>query len=61
MSRKSLWERIVQWTISVGERMLVPVERFIGRRSLVGDATFFPVRELPVGRAHRGELDGHPR
>ena len=47
MSRKSLWDRIVQWTIAVGERILVPVERFIGRRSLVGDATFFPVERFP--------------
>ena len=47
MSRKSLWEHIVQWTIAVGERMLVPVERFIGRRSLVGDATFFPLERFP--------------
>ncbi len=47
MSRKSLWERIVQWTIAVGERVLVPVERFIGRRSLVGDATFFPLDRFP--------------
>jgi aspartyl/asparaginyl beta-hydroxylase (cupin superfamily) len=46
MSRKSLWERIVQWTIAVGERALVPVERFIGRRSLVGDATFFPLERF---------------
>jgi aspartyl/asparaginyl beta-hydroxylase (cupin superfamily) len=47
MSRKSSWERIVQWTIAAGERILVPVERFIGRRSLVGDATFFPVERFP--------------
>jgi aspartyl/asparaginyl beta-hydroxylase (cupin superfamily) len=47
MSRKSLWERIVQWTIVAGERILVPVERFIGRRSLVGDATFFPLERFP--------------
>ena len=39
---KSLWERIVELTIAVGERILAPVERFIGERSLVGDATFFP-------------------
>jgi ornithine lipid ester-linked acyl 2-hydroxylase len=39
--QKSLWERIVALTITVGERILAPVERFIGRRSLVGDATFF--------------------
>jgi ornithine lipid ester-linked acyl 2-hydroxylase len=47
MSRKSLWERIVQWTIAAGERILVPVERFIGRRSLVGDATFFELERFP--------------
>ena len=47
MSRKSLWERVVQWTIAAGERILVPVERFIGRRSLVGDATFFPLERFP--------------
>jgi ornithine lipid ester-linked acyl 2-hydroxylase len=47
MSKKSLWERIVQWTIAVGERVLAPVERFIGRRSLVGDATFFPLERFP--------------
>ena len=46
-ARKSLWERIVQWTIAAGERILVPVERFIGRRSLVGDATFFPLERFP--------------
>jgi len=39
---KSLWDRVVGWTIAVGERVLAPIERFIGRRSLVGDATFFP-------------------
>jgi beta-hydroxylase len=47
MSQKSLWDRVVQWTIAGGERILVPVERFIGRRSLVGDATFFPVERFP--------------
>jgi beta-hydroxylase len=47
MSQKSLWDRMVQWTIAAGERILVPVERFIGRRSLVGDATFFPVERFP--------------
>ena len=38
---KSLWERTVQLTIAAGERILAPIERFIGRRSLVGEATFF--------------------
>ena len=46
-SQKSLWERIVQLTITVGERILAPVERFIGKRSLVGDATFFPLERFP--------------
>jgi ornithine lipid ester-linked acyl 2-hydroxylase len=36
-----MWNRIVQWTIAAGERILAPIERFIGRRSLVGEATFF--------------------
>jgi ornithine lipid ester-linked acyl 2-hydroxylase len=47
MSKKTLWERTVQWTIAAGERALAPVERFIGRRSLVGDATFFPLERFP--------------
>ncbi len=34
-------------TIAVGERILAPIERFIGRRSLVGDATFFPLERFP--------------
>jgi beta-hydroxylase len=47
MSKKTLWERTVEWTIAAGERALAPVERFIGRRSLVGDATFFPLERFP--------------
>jgi beta-hydroxylase len=47
MSSKSLWERTVQWTITLGEKLLAPIERFIGRRSLVGDATFFPLERFP--------------
>jgi aspartyl/asparaginyl beta-hydroxylase (cupin superfamily) len=43
----SLWERTVQWTIAIGERILAPIERFIGRRSLVGDATFFGLERFP--------------
>ncbi|HEV2981103.1 MAG TPA: aspartyl/asparaginyl beta-hydroxylase domain-containing protein [Solirubrobacteraceae bacterium] len=35
-----MWDRVVQWTIAVGERILAPIERFIGRRSLVGDGAF---------------------
>jgi aspartyl/asparaginyl beta-hydroxylase (cupin superfamily) len=47
MSRKSLWERLVALSIAFGERALAPVERFIGRRSLVGDATFFEPELFP--------------
>ena len=47
MTKKSLWERVVELTISIGERILVPIERFIGKRSLVGDATFFPLERFP--------------
>lgn len=42
-----MWERIVALTISAGERVLAPIERFIGRRSLVGDATFFEDDRFP--------------
>ncbi|MHB1469117.1 MAG: aspartyl/asparaginyl beta-hydroxylase domain-containing protein [Solirubrobacteraceae bacterium] len=41
MASKSAWERTVELTIAGGERLLSPIERFIGRRSLVGEATFF--------------------
>jgi beta-hydroxylase len=44
---KTPWERTVELTISGGERLLAPIERFIGRRSLVGDATFFPLERFP--------------
>src|SRR6478609_8814851 len=44
---KSLWERTVELTITVGERILAPVERFIGKRSLVGDTAFFPEDRFP--------------
>ncbi|HEX3518148.1 MAG TPA: aspartyl/asparaginyl beta-hydroxylase domain-containing protein [Solirubrobacteraceae bacterium] len=47
MTQKTLWERTVELTISLGERILAPIERFIGRRSLVGDATFFPNERFP--------------
>jgi len=42
-----MWNRVVQWTIAVGERILAPIERFIGRRSLVGDETFFDSDRFP--------------
>jgi aspartyl/asparaginyl beta-hydroxylase (cupin superfamily) len=44
---KSLWDLLVAWTIRIGEAILAPVERFIGKRSLVGDATFFPLERFP--------------
>lgn len=44
---KSLWGRLVDLTILVGEHVLAPIERFIGKRSLVGDATFFPTDRFP--------------
>jgi ornithine lipid ester-linked acyl 2-hydroxylase len=46
-SQRSLWERIVALTVRVGERILAPVERFIGKRSLVGDETFFELERFP--------------
>ncbi|HEY2632351.1 MAG TPA: aspartyl/asparaginyl beta-hydroxylase domain-containing protein [Solirubrobacteraceae bacterium] len=46
-SEKSVWERTVELTIAVGERILAPIERFIGKRSLVGDTTFFPEERFP--------------
>jgi aspartyl/asparaginyl beta-hydroxylase (cupin superfamily) len=42
-----MWDRVVQWTIAVGERILAPIERFIGRRSLVGEETFFANDRFP--------------
>ena len=44
---KTPWERTVDLTISVGEKLLAPIERWIGRRSLVGDATFFELDRFP--------------
>src|SRR3984893_9435238 len=44
---KSLWDQVVEWTIRIGEAILAPIERFIGKRSLVGDATFFPTERFP--------------
>jgi ornithine lipid ester-linked acyl 2-hydroxylase len=42
-----MWDRLVQWTIAAGEWIRAPIERFIGRRSLVGDAQFFPLERFP--------------
>src|ERR1700751_482617 len=43
---QSLWDRVVALTIALGERILAPIERFIGKRSLVGDMTFFPLERF---------------
>jgi aspartyl/asparaginyl beta-hydroxylase (cupin superfamily) len=43
---QSTWDRVVALTIKVGEWILAPIERFIGKRSLVGDATFFPLERF---------------
>ena len=45
--RNPLWERMVQLTVTLGERLLAPIERWIGKRSLVGDETFFPLERFP--------------
>ena len=50
MARKdgvTLWEKSVEWSVTIGERILAPIERFIGKRSLVGDATFFELERFP--------------
>jgi len=47
MDWQSQWDRIVALTIKFGELILGPVERFIGRRSLVGDETFFDLELFP--------------
>ena len=44
---RSRWDQVVAWTIKIGEAILAPIERFIGRRSLVGEATFFPLERFP--------------
>src|SRR6476469_5005021 len=44
---ETLWERSVEWTVTIGEKILAPVKRFIGKRSLVGDATFFELERFP--------------
>ena len=51
-----MWERC-RLTIAVGERILAPIERFIGKQSLVGEETFFDNDRFPVDRRGRGELD----
>jgi aspartyl/asparaginyl beta-hydroxylase (cupin superfamily) len=44
---KPLRDQVVAWTIKIGEAILAPIERLIAKRSLVGDATFFPTERFP--------------
>lgn len=46
-SDRTPWERTVQLTVAAGERALAPAERFIGRRSLVGDGPFLENTRFP--------------
>jgi aspartyl/asparaginyl beta-hydroxylase (cupin superfamily) len=57
MSRKAWRTQIVEWTVFVGERVLWRIEKFIGRASKVGEATFFAVDQFPWAR--RLEADWH--
>jgi beta-hydroxylase len=43
----SLREKIVTMTVAIGERALTPLERWLGRSSLVGDQPFFEVEQFP--------------
>ena len=47
MAGKSAWKRAVELTVAAGGRLLPPVERFIRKRSLVGQATFFDQSAFP--------------
>jgi beta-hydroxylase len=51
----SLRENIVSWTVAAGEATLAPLERWLGRSSLVGDKPFFEVETFPW--AQRLEAD----
>jgi aspartyl/asparaginyl beta-hydroxylase (cupin superfamily) len=44
---KTPWDRTVEQTTRLGEAILAPIEHWIGKRSLVGDATFFPLERFP--------------
>jgi ornithine lipid ester-linked acyl 2-hydroxylase len=40
-------ERLVAWTVAAGEKALTPLERWLGKSSLVGDQPFFDVEQFP--------------
>jgi aspartyl/asparaginyl beta-hydroxylase (cupin superfamily) len=52
---QNLREKLVEWTIVVGEKILLPIERWLGRMSLVGDKTFHSVEEFPWARRLEAE------
>jgi beta-hydroxylase len=45
--QRSLWERSVDVSVAAGERVLAPIERFVGARSLVGDSAFLALERFP--------------
>ena len=42
-----MWKQAGGWAIETGEKIFATIERFIGKRSLVGDATFFKLDLFP--------------
>jgi ornithine lipid ester-linked acyl 2-hydroxylase len=44
---RSLWDRCVELTVYLGERALIPVHRWIRRRSLLGGGPFFETGLFP--------------
>ena len=57
-------ERVVTLTVNLGEKALSPIERWLGRSSLVGDRPFFDNETFPWAktleadwRKIRAELD----
>jgi hypothetical protein len=53
-------ERVVTTSAVVGVLILEPVERWIGRRSPVGDTPFYDVAQFPVDRRARASLPPRP-
>jgi beta-hydroxylase len=64
ISREQIRQRLVDGTIAFGEAVLPPLERWLGRHSMVGERTFFELDQFPWARRLeddwrliRGELD----
>ncbi|MGA2469576.1 MAG: aspartyl/asparaginyl beta-hydroxylase domain-containing protein [Solirubrobacteraceae bacterium] len=51
----SLREKTVNWTVAIGEHTLGPLERWLGRSSLVGDQPFFEVQQFPWAQTIEAE------